>query len=464
MNEATAKSITDERRPRALDGSLAQYGKRLRDGGVRAESVTRSLLDRIERENAMLDAFTHINTEGALAAARAVDACVDAGIDLGPLMGVPIALKDLYAVDAMPLTAGSRIDLSGCTPVEGSIVRTLKRGGAVILGKTRTTEFAFGAFNVSHPTPRNPSDASCNRMPGGSSSGSAVAQAAGLCAIAFGSDTGGSVRQPAALCGVAGFKPTAHRLPLDGVFPLSPTFDSPGWFADRVADLSAVWETLSGESPAALREVDRFVFGRPDAYFFDNLDADVARACDAAERALRDAGARIVPVALPQLRDLAAAFGPYLSAELVSYLGRERVIANLERMDSVACARIASGLTLTAEAFLRLRERFAALAHEASAAMAGVDVLMTPTCPRVAPPVDGFRTTDSAAAWNADSLRLTRPGNLFGLCGASLPIGELVGSLPVGLQLLGRGGDDANLLAIAASVEKVVGATSAASK
>ncbi|HLX29398.1 MAG TPA: amidase [Casimicrobiaceae bacterium] len=464
MNEQAAKPAANATRQPALEGSLAQFGAKLRDRAVRAETIVQALLDRIADENAMLDAFTHVNAQGALAAARAIDACVDAAIDLGPLMGVPIVLKDLYAVDAMPLTAGSRIDLRGCMPAEGSIVRMLKRGGAIVLGKTRTTEFAFGAFNLTHPTPRNPSDASAHRMPGGSSSGSAVAQAAGLCAIAFGSDTGGSVRQPAALCGVAGFKPTAHRLPLDGVFPLSPTFDSPGWFADRVADLSTVWEMLSGESPASVREVDRLVFGRPDAYFFDNLDADVTRAFDAAERALRDAGARVVPVTLPQLRDLAAAFGPYLSAELVSYLGRERVIANLERMDSVACARIASGLTLTAEALLRLRERFAALAREASTAIAGVDVLITPTCPRVAPPVDGFRTTESAAAWNADSLRLTRPGNLFGLCGISLPIGHLAGSLPVGLQLLARGGDDANLLAIAASVEKVVGATPATNK
>lgn len=462
MDEAAAK--VSETGRRALDGSLAQYGERLRRGGVRTESVARALLDRIADENATLDAFTHVNAQGALASARAVDACIDAGIDLGPLMGVPIALKDLYAVDAMPLNAGSRIDLRGRTPTEGSIVRMLKRGGAIILGKTRTTEFAFGAFNLTHPTPRNPSDAGTHRMPGGSSSGSAVAQAAGLCAIAFGSDTGGSVRQPAALCGVAGFKPTAHRLPLDGVFPLSPTFDSPGWFADRVADLASVWEMLSNEAPARVQEAGRIVFGRPDAYFFDDLDADVARACDAAERLLRDAGARIVPVTLPQLRELAPAFGPYLSAELISYLGRERVIANLERMDSVACARIASGLTLTADAFLRLRERFAALAREASAAMAGVDVLMTPACPRVAPPADGFRTTEAAAAWNADSLRLTRPGNLFGLCGVSLAIGHLAGSLPVGMQLLARGGDDANLLAIAASVEKVVGATPATTK
>jgi aspartyl-tRNA(Asn)/glutamyl-tRNA(Gln) amidotransferase subunit A len=422
-----------------------------------AQTTVRQLLERIEAENATLDAFSHVDADGALAAARAVDAHALARTDLGPLTGVPVAIKDLYAAHGMPLTAGSRMDLADRVPAEGSIVRRLKRGGAIILGKTRTTEFAFGTFNPSHPTPRNPCDARVHRMPGGSSAGSAVAQAAGLCAIALGSDTGGSVRQPAAVCGVAGFKPTAGRLPLDGVFPLSPTFDSPGWFADCAADLETVWQVLSEEAPARSRPLDTLRFGRPDAHFFDDLDADVARAIDAAERSLRDAGARIVPVTLPPLSDLDAAFGGYLAAELVAYLGRDRVAANLERMDPVAAARVTPGLTLTAEAFLSLRSRFATLAWEARVAMQGVDVLITPACPRIAPPVEPYRTPEAAGAWSRDALRLTRPGNLFGLCGVSLPVGHLAQTLPVGLQLLAPGGADAELLAIAKSVEAAVG-------
>lgn len=421
------------------------------------EADVQRLLARIDALNPTLDAFTHVDADGALAAARAVDAYRRARTDLGPLMGVPVALKDLFTVQGMPTTAGSRVDIADCVPNEGSIVRALKRGGAIVLGKTRTTEFAFGTFNPSHPTPRNPCDEAVHRMPGGSSAGSAVAQAAGLCTVAFGSDTGGSVRQPAALCGVPGFKPTAGRLPLDGVFPLSPTFDSPGWFGRDVADLAVVWQVLSGEGPARSRPLDTLRFGRPDAHFFDDLDADVARAIDAAERELRAAGARIVPLTLPPLSDLDAAFGAFLAAELTAHLSRERVEANLERMDPVAAARIAPGLTLPAEAFLRLRARFATLASEARAAMNDVDALLTPACPRIAPPVDIHREPQAAGAWSRDALRLTRPGNLFGLCGICLPVGHLAGALPVGLQLLGRGGDDAQLLAIAAAVEAVVG-------
>jgi aspartyl-tRNA(Asn)/glutamyl-tRNA(Gln) amidotransferase subunit A len=437
--------------------SLAAYGAGLRDGTWSAEATTRHLLERIAAANATLDAFTFVDADAALAAARAVDAHVAARTDLGPLMGVPVALKDLYAARGLPLTAGSRVDVSDCTPDEGTIVRRLKRAGAIIVGKTRTTEFAFGTFNPSHPTPRNPCDARVHRMPGGSSSGSAVAQAAALCGVAFGTDTGGSVRQPAALCGVAGFKATAGRLSMDGVFPLSPTFDSPGWFAGRVADLAIVWQALSGGEPARTRAIDTLTFGRPDAHFFDDLDADVARAIDAAQQRLTAAGARIVPVTLPPLADLDAAFGGFLSAELVAHLGHERVTASLARMDPVVAARITPGLALSAEAWLRLRRRFEALAREAHDAMADVDVLLTPACPRIAPAVDVHRAPAAAAAWSRDALRLTRPGNLFGLCGISLPVGHLAASLPVGLQLLARGGDDAELLAIAAAVEAVVG-------
>jgi aspartyl-tRNA(Asn)/glutamyl-tRNA(Gln) amidotransferase subunit A len=437
--------------------SLAEYAQGLRAGRFTAEATLREVLARI-RDHATLDAFTFVDADAALGAAQGVDGLLAGRSDLGPLMGVPIAIKDLYAAEGMPLTAGSRVDVSDLAPSEGTLVRALKRAGAIIVGKTRTTEFAFGTFNPSHPTPRNPCDAAVHRMPGGSSAGSAVAQAAGLCAIAFGSDTGGSVRQPAGLCGVAGFKASVGRLPMDGVFPLSPTFDSPGWFARDAADLAVVWEVLAGERVPAPRPVDRLVLGRPNAYFFDDLDPDVARAVDAAERRLVDAGARIVPVTLPPLDDVTAAYGAFLSAELVAFLGRARVEANLARMDPVVADRIAPGLTLTADAFLAMRARYAALACEAHGALAGVDALFTPTSPRVPAPVDAHRDPAKAAAWSKDTLRLTRPGNLLGLCGVSLPIGHLARSLPVGLQLLAPHGADASLLAVARAVEAVVAA------
>jgi len=449
--------------PHPFDGSeplpherpIADYARALRSGAFTARASIDACLDRIKDEHA-LDAFTYVDADGARASARAIDLQLAANVDLGPLMGVPIALKDLYAATGMPLTAGSRVDVADRAPREGTLVNALKRAGAIVIGKTRTTEFAFGAFNPTHPTSRNPADRTAHRMPGGSSAGSAAAVAGGLCGIAFGTDTGGSVRQPAALCGVAGFKATGGRLPMDGVFPLSPTFDSPGWFARCVDDLAVVWTLLSGDPPARMRTIDAQVFGVPDAHFFDDLEPEVAQAFELAQRRLAAAGARIVPVTLPSLADLDNAFGAFLGAELVGFLGRERVTANLAQMDPVAAARIAPGLALTADVYVDMRARFAALAAAAARAIDGVDVVLTPTCPRVAALVEGHEATADAAAWSRDTLRLTRPANLFGFCGISLPIHQLIGSLPVGLQLLARGGDDAKLLAAAASVERLV--------
>ena len=205
--------------------------------------------------------------------------------------------------------------------------------------------------------------------------------------------------------------------------------------------------------PGQARPLDTLIFGRPDAHFFDDLDDDVAIAIETAENRLRAAGARVVPLTLPALSDLDAAFGAYLSAELVAYLGAGRVSANLARMDPVVSARIAPGLTLAAEAFIRLRGRFASLASRADLALAGVDAVLTPTCPRVAPPIADYRSPEAAAAWSRDALRFTRPGNLFGLCGVSLPVHAPPCTLPVGLQLLGRAGGERDLLAVAAVVE-----------
>jgi aspartyl-tRNA(Asn)/glutamyl-tRNA(Gln) amidotransferase subunit A len=455
-NDVNAR-IGGARAAPAYELSLAQYASGLRSGAFTAEAAVRDLLDRVADENGTLDAFTCVDANGAIAAARAVDLQLAARVDLGPLMGVPVALKDLYAAAGLPLTAGTRVDIADRTPAEGPLVRALKRAGAIVLGKTRTTEFAFGTYNPTHPTPRNPSDRSTHRMPGGSSSGSAVAVAAGLCPIAFGTDTGGSVRHPAALCGIAGFKSTAGRLSMEGVFPLSPTFDSAGWLGRRVADLALVWQVLAREPAARARPLDTLVLGRPDAHFFDGLEPDVATAIELAQRRLAAAGARIVSLTLPPLAELDSAFGAFLSAELVAWLGRERVTANLAQMDPVVAARIAPGLTLGADAFIDMRTRFAALAREAHAAIAGVDALLTPTCPRVAAPVADHADPQSAAAWSRETLRFTRPGNLFGLCGISLPIGHLAGSLPVGLQLMAAGGADAPLLAIAETIEEALG-------
>ena len=193
-----------------------------------------------------------------------------------------VAIKDLFFVDGMPPTAGSRLDVSGIVRSEGPLVRALERGGAIILGKTWTSEFALGGINFIQRVPWNPCDAQIHRTPGGSSGGSAVAMAAGLCALALGSDTGGSVRLPAALCGVFGHKFSSKALPLDGIFPLSPTLDSPGVFTARARDAVTVWNALTGEDINTGLSLKGLRFGKPAPLFYDELDPEVAQSVDAA--------------------------------------------------------------------------------------------------------------------------------------------------------------------------------------
>jgi aspartyl-tRNA(Asn)/glutamyl-tRNA(Gln) amidotransferase subunit A len=215
---------------------LQALSEALREGRTSAVKLAQAALARIEALEPRLQAFTHVNASRALAHARAIDGLRAAGVNLGPLMGLPVAVKDLFSIDGMPTTAGSRLDIHDLVPPQGSFVNALQRAGCVILGKTRTTEFALGGFNLDRPPPWNPCDANVPRMTGGSSHGSAVAMAAGLAAFTVGSDTGGSVRWPAALCGVVGYKASGSgkgSWPCDGVLPLSPELDSIGIFTPR---------------------------------------------------------------------------------------------------------------------------------------------------------------------------------------------------------------------------------------
>ncbi|MFN2267938.1 MAG: amidase, partial [Desulfonatronovibrio sp.] len=231
------------------DQGLYRFASKLRRGETSCQEVTWACLKRIEILNPWLDAFVHIAADQALETARAMDKLLAAGVDLGPLMGVPVAVKDIMAVQEMPTRAGSRIDIADLIGQEGSFIKTLKSKGCVILGKTRTIEFAAGGQNTSHPTPWNPCDQDEHRTPGGSSSGSAVAMAAGLCGLALGSDTGGSVRAPAALCGVFGLKTTSGLWPLDGVFPLCPVMDSIGLLSATATDAAFFFSALDTSEP-----------------------------------------------------------------------------------------------------------------------------------------------------------------------------------------------------------------------
>jgi aspartyl-tRNA(Asn)/glutamyl-tRNA(Gln) amidotransferase subunit A len=446
--------------PIGADG-IAGYAARLRKREITAEAATKAYLARIDALDPRLGAFQHVAREQALACARGIDALLAGGIDLGPLMGVPVAIKDLFAVEGMPTTAGSKVDVSDLIGSEGSFVRALKRAGCVILGKTKTVEFALGITGISSArgTPVNPWDAKVHRLPGGSSSGSAVALAAGLCGFSIGSDTGGSVRMPAALCGVFGLKTTGGLLPTDGVFPLSRDLDTVGALTRSAADAAIVLEVLTGRrapGPAPLRGLR---LGRPDAYFYQGLEPAVASCLDKALAVLEKAGVEIVPIDVPEAPEREQYFPTVLPSCLIAVLGRERFLAGRDKMDPVVAARGDNGLTALGADVIRLESRRREACRIVdSERFRGLHGWVMATATILPPAVTELEDIKRGMQLTLGMTQNTQPGNYLGLCGMTIPIHGLGAPLPVGMQILCPAGRDARVVSIARAIEDVVGA------
>ena len=453
MNNATPAAL--EAQPGLQN--LRQLSAQLRSGAVTSQELVEQALQRLVALEPKMQAFTHVDAQRARRHAAALDQLRAAGIDLGPLMGMPLSVKDLYTVDGMPTTAGSRLDIQDLVPPQGSLVTALNRAGCVVLGKTRTTEFAMGGYNPSHPLPWNPCDPQVPRMTGGSSHGSAVAMAAGVGAFTLGSDTGGSVRWPAALCGVVGYKSTPTYWPCDGVFPMSPHMDSLGIFTRTAHDAAWVEAAVAGRAPQQPPALAGVTLGLPRQHFREQCDTEVLRCFDEALRRLRAAGVRVVDIDVPETAEIDEVFRCLVPADVLAWLGRERVQAQGDRLDPVAAQRLQAGMHLAADDYARMVARRQVLQALIDQRSAGIDAWITPTVPMLPGPVADCKTVDDIAAWNRRATRNTRPANLFNRCGISLPIQHLGAPWPVGLQLCARADSDATLLALAVAVEAHLG-------
>ena len=436
-----------------LANGIAVYGRQLRAGTTTAEMATRAYLDRIEARDGALGAYQHVAVESALAQACALDALLASGADLGPLMGVPVAIKDLLAVDGMPTTAGSQLDVSDLIGGEGSFVRKLRRLGCVILGKTRTVEFAFGVTGHSAPqgTPRNPADMQTARVPGGSSSGSGVAMGAGLCGFAIGSDTGGSVRVPAALCGTFGLKTTHGLWPTDGVFPLAPHLDTLGLLTRNAEDAAIIHSALCDTTPAEPPTVASLRLANPGAYFFRNLDDEVGSRVERAFERLVDKGCAIFKADIPEPEAREAYFPLSLSACLVATLGLNRVQEGRDKMDPLVARRADAGLQANAAELLRLERHRIALMAAAHEMAAGFDAWISPTTAIVAPALATLENPDEALRLTLGLTQNTQPANYLNLAATTIPLAG--GALPVGLQLCAAPQSERHLLAISRTIE-----------
>lgn len=439
--------------------SLAQYGIALRQGRFSVTDAVRHYLDRINALNPVLYAYEHVAHEAALAAAAAMDSLLALKTDLGPLMGVPIAIKDVIKVEGMPTRVGSNVDVSDLIGDEGEFVQQLRRAGCIILGKTHTVEFAIGSAgtNYTRGTPRNPCDATAFRLPAGSSSGSAVAVAAGLCALAVGTDTGGSVRGPAAFCGVFGLKFGSASASTAGVFPMSRTFDSLGLLTASAQDADLAWQAL-GATAAPMRPIRELRLGRPTQYFFDGLSPEVAACTDRALDVLARAGAQIVPVDFPALAQTDRLYCAIARAELMATLGSTRFHAIREQLNPDVAQRTAEGLKASAETYLQASWARQALMRDVAEAFEGLDAWVGPVKQNLPPVFSGaFESLQVDQELAALCMGPTRPANVFGLCATSQPIQQHGAVLPVGLQLLRPAGQESALLSVALACEATLG-------
>jgi aspartyl-tRNA(Asn)/glutamyl-tRNA(Gln) amidotransferase subunit A len=403
--------------------------------------VTRSL--QLAHSEAAQHVFTHLFADQALAQARAADAARQAGGPLGALHGMPITLKDNY-------------DLAGHTTMAGTVVCE----GAVIVGKTNMSEFAFSGVGINphYGTPRNPCDAVVARVPGGSSSGAAVSVALGLAVAGLGSDTGGSIRIPAALCGLVGFKSTQSRIPLQGVMELSRTLDTVGAITRTVRD-SLVVEGVLSQQPLLAEAADlRGVrFAVPQTLFLDELDPAVAQAFARALTLISAAGAQVVELPLSALSDIAARSQPGGFSPVEGFAAHHARLARApERIDPRVAARMALGEGVSAVDYLSLHNRRHEWISHIEAELQGFDAMLSPTVALVAPELAPL-VADDTAFFKANRLLLRNPSaiNYLDGCAFSLPC-QAEGELPVGLMVSSLRGHDARLAAIALALEPLL--------
>jgi len=420
--------------------------------------LVEAMLARIRARDPKLHAFVEVYAEEARLAAEAADKAIRSGHAVGPLHGIPIALKDLIEIDGKVTTGGSEVwrdRRSGCT---ATLARRLVAAGLIVTGKTHTVEFAMGGWgtNQYRGTPWNPWDPTTARTPGGSSSGSGVAVAAGLAPWAIGTDTGGSVRLPASWCGLSGLKTTIGRVSTYGILPLSPTLDTPGPMARSVEDVALLYQVMQGADaldprtrgiaphdplPTLRRGVRGLRLARMPEAEREGVDRDVLAAYDASLDGLARLGAEIVSVQLPcRFIDYTALTARVIGAEGYFLIGDLIDDMSLP-IDEAVRPRIAVGRGISARDYLAaLRDREEAK-RQFAAAFTDVDALLTPTTQTAAIPLDAVDQTTTPA-------HFTRFVNFLDLCALAVPNGFTATGLPISLQIVCRGYDEATALRI----------------
>lgn len=446
-----------------VDASAAELARAIGSKSLSPVDAVDALLGQIEQMEPKLQAFTEVFAADARLAAEGAERAIRSGHAVGPLHGVPVVLKDLIDLEGRITMGGSAAHRARRAERTATIARRLIAQGMIVLGKTHTVEFAYGGWGTNQHlgTPWNPWDLETPRTPGGSSSGTGVAVAARMAPWGIGTDTGGSVRLPASFCGLTGLKVTVGRVSTWGIVPLSTTLDTPGPLARTVEDTALLYEAISGPDPldpttrgiapdAPWSILNRGVRGlrlgrMPDAER-DGVAPDMLQAYDAALDLLARQGAEIVDVVLPFRFSECVAMSGITNAEAYFVNGALAEDPASQLGDAVR-ARILAGAKVTAQEYLSTLQRRAAMKHAYAAALDGIDALLTPTteCAAVA-----LAEVDEAHLPS----RFTRFGNLLDLCALALPDGFTAAGLPLSLQIVCRGYDEATALRIGQAYQR----------
>ncbi len=452
-----------------MEPSIAEMGRMLRAGDTTSETLTKAVLGRIAEKDGALHAFITVTADHAMAQAHKADAAFAAGHDAGPMQGIPYALKDIYDTAGIRTTCHSKLLVDNVPAADCVVAEKLTAAGGVMVGKLATHEFAIGgpSFDLPFPPARNPWN--LDHITGGSSSGSGAAVAAGIVRMAMGSDTGGSIRGPAAYCGTVGIKATYGRVSRRGVFPLSYTLDHTGPLTRSVEDAAITLQVIAGHDPLDPASADEPVgdylagmergvagmrFGVPRAFFAKAAATtpDMLAAFDHVCDALRDAGATVEDVELPDYAIYAACGRVILSAE--AYAIHEKDLrTRLGDYGALTQQRFLLGATITAadlvQAFRARRE----LTDAVNGVLGRYDALLTASALAEAPRFDNV--PDPAKSFIAPMQ--TIPFNVTGHPAMSVPTGKGATGLPLSLQIVGRPFDEATVFRAGRAIEKATG-------
>ena len=443
--------------------SLAQIARNLRDHKVSTSELVAQAIDGFESFESIVHAYKYWAGPQAVRQAEAVDVFLKDGHDHGPLMGMPVSVKDLYGVPNMPVFAGTDTAFSESWQTPGPLVQSVFAQLGIVMGKTHTVEFAFGGIgtNPHWDTPVNPWSAKgAPRAPGGSSSGAGVSLAQGSALVALGTDTAGSVRIPAAFAGQCALKTTHGRWSAQGIVPLSPSLDTPGLLCRTVEDLAYAFAALDGEERGAIiqQNLSSLRVGVVQNVVWDEIDPAIAANTETALSTLERKGAVVSKVTLPGVDEVLEIFrqGGLAAPELRCFMDAN-FPERIARLDPMVRARVEGADQITATEYLRRRDVLAKCGQAALSAFDQFDVLVSPTVPISAPLL--CEVADGAAYRTANmlTLRNTAIVNLFGWCALTLPSGVDGNGVPSGLQLIAPPMRERRLLAIALGVESAVG-------